>query len=87
MTYSERKQQQSIEAQKRRETHDALTLEQKIAKAKTRPGNSKKEISRLEQLIIDRDEKLALQQREALNKKNKGAKGEEYSGRTKKVKQ
>lgn len=41
------KDQKRMEAEQRQEAHDALTVEQKLAKIKTCPGNSAREIARL----------------------------------------
>lgn len=90
MNYLERKAKQSTETQARKEAHDALTLEQKIEKAKTRPGNSTKEISRLQTLIEERNERQK-QVVEKLEKSKKGATAPvgvgknrpDYHGRTK----
>ena len=41
------KQLRKEEAEKRQAAHNKLTIEQKIAKAKSRRGNSKKELARL----------------------------------------
>ena len=51
-----RKQQRREEGAIRQAEHDALTLEQKLAKAKSRPGNSKREITKLEAAIAARKE-------------------------------
>lgn len=41
------KQLRKEEAEQRQAAHNKLTIEQKIAKAKSRRGNSKKELARL----------------------------------------
>lgn len=47
MKKSERKQQKQNEAKNREEIHNKLTLSQKIKKALSRRGESKKEIDKL----------------------------------------
>jgi hypothetical protein len=47
------RQQRATDATARQEVHDILTIEQKIDKARTRPGNSKKELARLTSLLIN----------------------------------
>lgn len=40
-----------VEAADRQAAHDSLTLEQKLEKARNAPGNSSREIARLERLL------------------------------------
>ena len=49
-----KKTQRQEEAKERQKLHDSLTLEQKIKKAKSRRGNSKKEIEKLENQLKEK---------------------------------
>jgi Spy/CpxP family protein refolding chaperone len=47
MNFEDRRKQRREEAEVRQAEYDALTPEQKVARVKTRPGNNKRELIRL----------------------------------------
>jgi len=54
-TARQRKEQRRKAAEERAAAHQALSLEERLAKAQAAPGDSTREISRIERQIRDRD--------------------------------
>ena len=51
--YRARKEQKRREAIERQKKYDALSIDEKIALAKSRPGNSAKELARLQRATVE----------------------------------
>lgn len=72
-TARERKEQRRKDAEARNAAYRALTLEERLAKARNAPGDSIHEIARIERAIHIRDENAAAEaaraEKKAKNKK------------------